>query len=412
MLKDKIFVQIASYRDPELIPTIKECIAKAKHPENLTFGICWQRDETENLDQFKDLPNFQIMDVPWKESKGLCWARCQIQKMWKGEEYTMQLDSHHRFLQDWDEELINMMKLTGSPKPIITAYAGMYSPKENKLLNTDPYKMVADKFTSHGTILFYPHSIEGWEKLDKPIPARFVSGHFYFTLGIHCDEYKYDPNLYFAGDEISLSIRSYTLGYDLFHPHKTVIWHEYTREGRTKHWTDFDTKNKEEGIVGETWWEMDTKSKLRLRHMLREEDTGIDLGIYDIGTVRSHKDYEDYAGINFANRVLHPDTKKGIEPPINDNSNWWELKEIDRDLNLKIDKDLIDGFDKYKFIYVGVEDESGNVLFRKDVTRDDDFVLSKGNFAINAKFKSLKEPYKYIIWPNNGEWLERKDVML
>jgi len=412
MLKNKIFVQIASYRDPELIPTIKECIAKAKHPENLTFGICWQRDETENLDQFKDLPNFQIMDVPWKESKGLCWARCQIQKMWKGEEYTMQLDSHHRFLQDWDEELINMMKLTGSPKPIITAYAGMYSPKENKLLNTDPYKMVADKFTSHGTILFYPHSIEGWEKLDKPIPARFVSGHFYFTLGIHCDEYKYDPNLYFAGDEISLSIRSYTLGYDLFHPHKTVIWHEYTREGRTKHWTDFDTKNKEEGIVDETWWEMDTKSKLRLRHMLREEDNGIDLGIYDIGTVRSHKDYEDYAGINFANRVLHPDTKKGVEPPINDNSNWWELKEIDRDLNLKIDKDLIDGFDKYKFIYVGVEDESGNVLFRKDVTRDDDFVLSKGNFAINAKFKSLKEPYKYIIWPNNGEWLERKDVML
>ena len=412
MLNNKIFVQIASYRDPELIPTIKDCIAKAKYPENLTFGICWQRDEKENLDEFKDLPNFQIIDIPWKQSKGLCWARCEIQKLWKGEEYTMQLDSHHRFLQDWDEELINMMKLTGSSKPIITAYAGMYSPKENKLLNTDPYKMVADKFTSHGTILFYPHSIENWEKLEKPIPARFVSGHFYFTLGIHCDEYKYDPNLYFAGDEISLSIRSYTLGYDLYHPHKTVIWHEYTREGRTKHWTDFDTKNKEEGIVDETWWEMDTKSKLRLRHMLREEDNGIDLGIYDVGTVRSHKDYEDYAGINFANRVLHPDTKKGIEPPINDNSNWWELKEIDRDLNLKIDKDLIDGFDKYKFIYVGVEDESGNVLFRKDVTKDDDFVLSKGTFAINAKFKSLKEPYKYIIWPNNGEWLERKDVML
>jgi hypothetical protein len=408
MLNNKIFVQIASYRDPELILTIKDCIAKAKYPENLTFGICWQRDEKENLDEFKDLPNFQIIDIPWKQSKGLCWARCEIQKLWKGEEYTMQLDSHHRFLQDWDEELINMMKLTGSSKPIITAYAGMYSPKENKLLNTDPYKMVADKFTSHGTILFYPHSIENWEKLEKPIPARFVSGHFYFTLGIHCDEYKYDPNLYFAGDEISLSIRSYTLGYDLYHPHKTVIWHEYTREGRTKHWTDFDTKNKEEGIVDETWWEMATKSKLRLRHMLREEENGL----YDVGTVRSHKDYEDYAGINFANRVLHPDTKKGVEPPINDNSNWWELKEIDRDLNLKIDKDLIDGFDKYKFIYVGVEDESGNVLFRKDVTKDDDFVLSKGTFAINAKFKSLKEPYKYIIWPNNGEWLERKDVML
>ena len=32
----KIFVQIASYRDPELLPTIRDCIDKAKHPEMLT----------------------------------------------------------------------------------------------------------------------------------------------------------------------------------------------------------------------------------------------------------------------------------------------------------------------------------------------------------------------------------------
>ncbi len=45
----KIFVQIASYRDPELLPTIRDCIDKAKYPENLTFGICWQHDETESF---------------------------------------------------------------------------------------------------------------------------------------------------------------------------------------------------------------------------------------------------------------------------------------------------------------------------------------------------------------------------
>jgi hypothetical protein len=50
----KIFVQIASYRDPELIPTIKDCIDKAKHPENLVFAIGWQHDESENLDEFKN----------------------------------------------------------------------------------------------------------------------------------------------------------------------------------------------------------------------------------------------------------------------------------------------------------------------------------------------------------------------
>lgn len=37
-----IFVQIAAYRDPELLPTIQDCLAKADFPDNLRFGICWQ----------------------------------------------------------------------------------------------------------------------------------------------------------------------------------------------------------------------------------------------------------------------------------------------------------------------------------------------------------------------------------
>ena len=131
----KIFVQIASYRDPELLPTIRDCIDKAKYPENLTFGICWQRDETETMGEFENDPRFRVLDYHWSKSKGLCWARSEIQKLWEGEDYTLQLDSHHRFLQDWDVELIEMMKLTGSEKPIITSYAGMYRPSTNELLN-------------------------------------------------------------------------------------------------------------------------------------------------------------------------------------------------------------------------------------------------------------------------------------
>jgi hypothetical protein len=424
MKKDKIFVQIASYRDPELIPTIKDCIAKAKYPERLTFGICWQHsteDEWDNLDEFKDNPAFTIMDVPWNESGGLCWARHHIQKMWKGEEYTMQLDSHHRFLQDWDEVLIEMMYQTGSPKPIITAYAGMYDPKENKLLNTEPYKMVPDKFTPGGTILFYPHAIPNYKELDRPIPARFVSGHFFFTLGKHCEEYKYDPNIYFAGDEISLSIRSYTLGYDLFHPHYTVIWHEYTREGRTKHWTDFDTQNKDAGLVQKPWWEMDNESKKRLRHMLQEEDNDIDLGEYGLGTFRSHFAYEAYAGINFRRKKLHPNATKGIDPPtytIDENFDWMFDKEVTYDLQL----DWTDRWPELKsqtrctctfdFMYVGVEDENGDVLYRVDLT--DRAYLDGQTTTLPVSISSIKKPTKLVLWPHQKEkdWLERIDIAL
>jgi len=390
--------------DPELIPTIKDCISKAKYPERLTFGICWQHseeDEWDNLDEFKDNEAFTIMDVKWNESKGLCWARHHIQKMYKGEGYTMQIDSHHRFVENWDEEMIEMLKLTGSKKPLLTAYAGMYDPKENKLLNFEPYKMVPDKFTPGGTILFFPHHLENWEQLDKPIPARFVSGHFFFTIGKHCEEYHYDPNIYFAGDEISLSIRSYTLGYDLFHPHRLLIWHEYTREGRTKHWTDFNNETKEAGLVEKPWWEMDNESKRRLRHMLQEEDNNIDLGEYGLGNERTHHDYEIYAGINFKNRKLHPDALRGINPPTNDISEWFTLLEEEYNYILNIPKPK-----EYSWIYVGVEDEKGNVLYRID--------LKEYKKTIDINFKSYNKPYKYIIWPvnQNQEWVDRVDVLL
>ena len=71
MKQDKIFVQIASYRDPELIPTIKDCIAKAKYPKRLTFGICWQHsidDEWDTLDEYKDDPRFRIIDIDYKDA--------------------------------------------------------------------------------------------------------------------------------------------------------------------------------------------------------------------------------------------------------------------------------------------------------------------------------------------------------
>lgn len=398
---DKIFVQIASYRDPELLPTIRDCINKSKYPERLTFGICWQRDETETMGEFFGDPNFKILDYHWSVSKGLCWARSEIQKLWNGEKYTLQLDSHHRFLENWDEELIEMMNLTGSEKPIISTYAGMYRPIDNVLLNVNPYQMVASNFTSHGTILFRPHEIPNWQTLEKPIPARFVSGHFFFTLGVHCEEYKYDPNLYFAGDEISLSIRSFTLGYDLFHPHKTIVWHEYTREGRTKHWTDFNNDNVNNGTVERTWWDMDNDSKRRLRHMLQEEDNKIDLGIYGLGTVRTHHEYELYAGIDFTHRELHRETLKGTDPPINDHTDWYKEKEMEYNYTLDIPPT-----DDFKFIYIGVEDKNGNVLFRED--------LSEYKSKVSIKFKSYTKPTKWVCWPvnNNDEWINRKDTIL
>jgi len=363
-----IFVQIAAYRDPELALTIRDCIAKAAYPDDLRFGICWQTDEEDrSLDPWLNDDRFRIQRVPWYESKGLCWARSEIQKLYEGEDYTLQLDSHHRFAPDWDRRLVDWGELCGGEKPLLTSYAGVYRPGEEDTPRSGPFKMVADRFTSSGTILFRPHHLPGWEDLTAPVRARFVSGHFFFTLGRHCEEYRYDPKLYFAGDEISLSIRSYTLGYDLYHPHRNLIWHEYTRRQRVKHWDDH-SKKQTEIPVERFWHERDVVSKRRLRQLLREEDTDEDLGPYGLGSARSHSDYERYAGIDFARRLLQRETVEGAEPPCSyvDDEQWEAGFTHEHTVRLQWRHADFEPCDDHKFVYFGVEDDGGEVLYRYD----------------------------------------------
>ena len=61
-----IFVQIASYRDPQLIPTLNNMLMNADHPENLHIGICWQHGDDEPTDIFLD-NGISILDFYEKE---------------------------------------------------------------------------------------------------------------------------------------------------------------------------------------------------------------------------------------------------------------------------------------------------------------------------------------------------------
>ena len=102
-----IFLHLPAYRDPELIPTIENALKNAKYPKRIHFGICRQfcdTDEFDNLDEYRKDKRFKIMDVPYKEAKGLPWARAQInEKLLTNQDYVLQLDSHHRFAENWDE---------------------------------------------------------------------------------------------------------------------------------------------------------------------------------------------------------------------------------------------------------------------------------------------------------------------
>jgi hypothetical protein len=303
----KIFVQIASYRDPELIPTVLDLVEKAKNPEFLRIVVAWQHDDNETLEPIKHL--IEYIDIPYVESKGVCWARNLIQQKYNDEEYTLQLDSHHRFIQNWDEQLIEMYnkcKEMGSEKPLITGYLPHYDPDKEEFLQ-EVWKMNLEKFMDEGPMFFIPEPLT--EIYDNPIPSRFYSGHFAFTDGKFSVLVQHDSNYYFYGEETNIGVRAYTHGYDLYHPNKIIAWHYYTREKRPKHWDDHI-------IEGSDWSKLDNDSTNRHKKLFGMDgfDKLID-SIYNFGNVRTIEDYETYAGIRFKDRYISEYTQNNFLPP-------------------------------------------------------------------------------------------------
>ena len=426
MKKDKIFIQIASYRDNQLLPTIKNCIANACHPDNLVFCICWQHSDEDTWDRLDEFyssdedkgktdegktdegtgTKFIIIDVDAKLSKGACWARNQIQQKYADEEYTLQLDSHHRFVPNWDVALISILRKLqseGYPKPLLTSYIPSFNPENDPAERVlTPWKMNFDRFIPEGPVFFLPSDISNYEKLTGPIKARFYSAHFCFTLGEFCREVQHDPDLYFHGEEITIGVRAYTWGYDLFCPHRVFAWHEYTRKYRKKHWDEHSE-----------WQIQNREAQLRVRKLLGIDGLkcDIDFGKYGLGTVRSLTDYERYAGIKFETRGVQQYTLDHNLPP---NPTVDEDKYDDSFVKIfrhciNIHFSSVPETD-YDFWVVIFENETGTSIYREDASVDEINRMKQererdkdnGFYNLWRTFKYInKPPHKYIVWPHS-----------
>ena len=400
----KIFVQIASYRDPQLVLTLKSMLENAKRPKNLRIGICRQYhpdDKFDSLEEFEGDKRFRVINVLYTESKGVCWARNQVQQLYENEEYTMQIDSHMRFEKDWDETFIKMIKQLqkkGFDKPLLTAYVSSFNPDNDPAERIrEPWRMAFDRFIPEGAVFFLPETIPNWQNLKEPVPSRFYSAHFCFTLGQFSLEVQHDPEFYFHGEEISIAARAYTHGYDLFHPHRVAIWHEYTRKGRTKQWDD----DKE-------WVSKNNKSHKKNRQLFgMDNEEQINESKYGFGTERTLRDYEIYSGLLFSKRAVQQyvlDKHYPPNPTVYDNEETWFASFA------QIFKHCIDvGFSQvpetdYDFWVVAFHAENDETIFRKDadvheikrMMADPD-----GYCKVWREFPTTHKPKYWVVWPHS-----------
>jgi len=70
------------------------------------------------------------IDFHAKESRGVCWARNKVQSLWEGEEFTLQIDSHMRFVEGWDNILLGMYAEWPTKKAVLTTYPIPYVPPD------------------------------------------------------------------------------------------------------------------------------------------------------------------------------------------------------------------------------------------------------------------------------------------
>ena len=294
-----IFIAIANYRDPEITATLNDCFAKAAQPEQIRVGVFTQRLPADENCQAPTHPQVDEVTVDALSSLGVCWARHQLYSQLLGDEnFVLQIDSHMRFEPDWDMRLLAMWQQCQNPKAIISHYPPGYTPSD-QLAEKQITVLKPGKFNANGVLVYqsdtYPYS----QKPALPVPSAFVSGNFLFSPRDAIREVPYDPYLYFFGEEITLSARLWTHGWDFYAPDDVVAYHNYGKQtGRPRHWDDHHNVA-----------ELEALSVQRIQYLLAGKvpdnpEALKDLERYGLGNARSLADYEKLAKVDFKQQQI------------------------------------------------------------------------------------------------------------
>lgn len=362
---ERIFVQIASYRDTDLPNTVRDALAKSQYPQRVRFGICSQYDEQTytDMDPYLGDARFRIAQCYYEDSGGCCWARNQTNRLFDGEEYTLQIDAHTRFSPHWDTRYIAMMREVDSPKPVLTTYPAPFETlngKDRLLTDRGIQRLALNRIRKDLTTDLKTVPVD---RTDRCLQSRFIAAGQIFTLGIFCEEVEYDPGLYFWGEEISLAARAFTHGYDFFCPNEDVIWHRYKHKMPT-HWADHQSDRQDKAVA-------------RLKTLLVGDHRS--LGKYGLGEQRSLSEFEEFIEVDFRKRLNRKPTPTRFRGTV------------------ELDVSRIEDRDDYGYWIFALKNVDEKEIFRHDIR--DQRILRKIVRRLEIDARLEDQPVSYMIWP-------------
>lgn len=305
-----IFIIIPNHQDSECIPTIKDAFLKASCPYRVFVGVCDVMGTGALLSQLRMslgqnedfIAHNTRVHTAHGSGNGPSSAKAlAFQHLYRNEMYVMTVDAHTIFAEDWDAKSINQLQRANSERPILTMQP---LPWPSDIRAAVPLSLTdrPGNFLCVGAIKESSGlPLIGSRSMAKH-PARSVRQMFYspcfsFTYATAYKDVPFDAaaRFLFYGEEIAMSARLWTSGWDFFVPFTCLVLHRETGSPVPR--------------VDVSKQLMDEK---RVQVLLHIRDTkglppGITSGVeapgdaFGLGTVRTIREYERFTGIDFPN---------------------------------------------------------------------------------------------------------------
>lgn len=261
-LLETIYVSIASYRDYRCPHTVQQLFRQATYPERIRVGIVDQLDPQEDdscttptrgpceehphdpLCQYAHQIDSYEMDA--KLGVGPVFARHIGHRMYRGEYFVLQSDAHMEFVKGWDEDIINQWKSAQNEMAVLTTYVSEVMDHYNNVTGVSdstarPIMCETDfepdyyndrlSFLMHGQQPEGDPAIHGEPTLHPLWAAGFSFARGHFAVNVPYDQYL---PMIFQGEEISITIRAFTYGYDFYAPERSILFHYYSHDPNHK----------------------------------------------------------------------------------------------------------------------------------------------------------------------------------
>ncbi|KAL7561132.1 hypothetical protein ACA910_009401 [Epithemia clementina (nom. ined.)] len=248
---ETIYCSVASYRDYECTPTVQDIYERAKYPERIRVAVIDQsisgtdepcltppkpcaEDPEQVLCKYRHLMDYYHLDA--QLAVGPVFARHLAHRLYRGEYYAMQVDSHVRFTEHWDVNIIQQWKSAKNEYAVLTTYLsdinGRIAPRTHAGLSPSRPIMCNSDFEGSGDMRHLRHGqqpegaagIHGQPTLEPFWAAGFSFARGHFVIQVPYDQYL---PMVFQGEEISIGLRGFTYGYDYYAPEEGVCFHIY-----------------------------------------------------------------------------------------------------------------------------------------------------------------------------------------